>query len=47
MRSNPFPDDEQATEIMEALDDYYANPEAYSFRDLEEIFQDRDPFEFL
>jgi hypothetical protein len=29
------------------LADYYANPEQYSFRDLEEIFQDRDPFEFL
>jgi uncharacterized protein YfdQ (DUF2303 family) len=39
--------DEQAQEIMEALADYYANPEQYSFRDLEEIFQDRDPFEFL
>jgi hypothetical protein len=47
MKSNPFPEDEQATEIMEALDDYYANPQEYSFRDLEEIFQDRDPFEFL
>jgi uncharacterized protein YfdQ (DUF2303 family) len=39
--------DEQALEIQEALTDYYANPEQYSFRDLEEIFQDRDPFEFL
>jgi hypothetical protein len=39
--------DEQAQEIVEALQDYYANPEQYSFRDLEEIFQDRDPFEFL
>ena len=39
--------DEQAEEIKEALDEYYANPEAYSLFDFEEIFQDRDPFEFL
>ena len=39
--------DEQAEEIIEALKDYYANPEEYSIYDLEEIFQDRDPFEFL
>jgi hypothetical protein len=39
--------DEQAQEIREALEDYYANPEQYSFADLEDIFQDRDPFEFL
>jgi hypothetical protein len=39
--------DEQADEIREALEDYYANPESYSFYDFEEIFQDRDPFEFL
>ena len=39
--------DEQAVEIQEALTEYYANPEAYSLDDFEEIFQDRDPFEFL
>lgn len=39
--------DEQAVEIQENLADYYANPEQYTFTDLEEIFQDRDPFEFL
>lgn len=39
--------DEQAIEIQEALADYYANPERYSLSDLEEIFQDRDPIEFL
>ena len=39
--------DEQAEEIIEALNDYYANPQDYSLADLEEIFQDRDPFEFL
>jgi hypothetical protein len=39
--------DEQGLEIVEALQDYYANPEQYSLFDFEEIFQDRDPFEFL
>jgi len=39
--------DEQAQEIMEALNDYYANPQDYTFADFEEIFQDRDPIEFL
>jgi hypothetical protein len=39
--------DEQALEIREALTEYYANPEEYTLSDFEEIFQDRDPFEFL
>jgi hypothetical protein len=39
--------DEQTLEIKESLADYYANPELYTFADLEEIFQDRDPLEFL
>ena len=39
--------DEQAERIMEALADWYENPEEYSFFDWEEIFEDRDPFEFL
>ena len=39
--------DEQAEEIIADLQEYYANPEAYSLADLEDIFQDRDPFEFL
>ena len=39
--------DEQAQEIIEALNEYYANPEAYTLEDWEEIFQDRDPFEFM
>jgi hypothetical protein len=39
--------DEQAEEIREALTEYYANPEEYTLLDFEEIFQDRDPFEFL
>lgn len=39
--------DEQAEEIREALAEYYENFEEYTFTDFEEIFQDRDPFEFL
>lgn len=39
--------DEQALEIIEDLKDYYANPQEYSLQDFEDIFQDRDPFEFL
>jgi hypothetical protein len=39
--------DEQALEIKQDLADYYANPEEYTLEDWEEIFQDRDPFEFL
>jgi hypothetical protein len=39
--------DEQAAEIRQDLEDYYANPEDYTLSDFEEIFQDRDPFEFL
>ena len=37
----------QTEEIIEALQDYYKNPDEYSFQDLEDIFQDRDPAEFL
>ena len=39
--------DEQAAEIRENLADFYANPEDYTWQDFEDIFQDRDPFEFL
>lgn len=39
--------DEQAEEIYADLKDYYASPERYTFQDFEDIFQDRDPFEFL
>jgi hypothetical protein len=39
--------DEQAAEIIENLNEYYANPQDYTLQDLEDIFQDRDPFEFL
>ena len=39
--------DEQAVEIRENLAEFYANPEDYTWQDFEDIFQDRDPFEFL
>lgn len=39
--------DTQAEEIIEALKDYYENPQDYTMQDLEDIFQDRDPVEFL
>ena len=39
--------DEQAQEIREAWAEYLKNPEDYTLADFEEIFQDRDPFEFL
>jgi len=39
--------DEQAEEIMADLEDFYANPGAYTMQDWEDIFQDRDPFEFI
>jgi hypothetical protein len=39
--------DEQAVRIKESLKDYQENPEEYSWQDWEEIFEDRDPFEFL
>ena len=41
------PVDEQADAIKERLTDYYENPEEYSLEDFEDIFEDRDPFEFL
>lgn len=39
--------DEQAIEILENLEEYYKNPQEYTLQDWEDIFQDRDPFEFL
>jgi predicted dehydrogenase len=41
------PVDEQAERIKEAVKDYQENPGDYTFRDWEEMFEDRDPFEFL
>ena len=37
----------QTEEILEALQDYYRNPDEYTWQDIEDIFQDRDPAEFL
>lgn len=45
--NSAFEGDEQAMEILEALEDWYDNPEQYSYNEFEAIFQDRDPFEFL
>lgn len=42
-----YPNDEQAQEIYADLEDWYENPQNYSMQDFEDIFQDRDPFEFL
>lgn len=39
--------DEQTRRIKEAVEDYYENPEDYSYQDFEDMFEDRDPFEFL
>lgn len=40
-------DDEQGDRIREGLADWMANPDDYSFSDLEDLFEDRDPCEFL
>lgn len=42
-----YENDEQAQEILADLEDWYENPQNYSMQDFEDIFQDRDPFEFL
>lgn len=39
--------DEQGDRIKEAVREYYENPQEYSYLDFEEMFEDRDPFEFL
>jgi len=38
---------EQTERIIENLREYQQNTEEYSLEDFEEIFEDRDPFEFL
>jgi len=40
-------DDNQDARIQAALKDYQENPEEYTYADLEAIFEDRDPVEFL
>lgn len=39
--------EEQDARIKEALADYMANPGDYNIWELEDIFEDRDPFEFI
>lgn len=39
--------DEQAERIKENVAEYYDNPGDYSLQDFEDMFEDRDPFEFL
>lgn len=39
--------DEQGERIKETVKDYHENPLEYSYQDFEEMFEDRDPFEFL
>ena len=39
--------DEQAERIKESLKEYYANQELLSLQEFEDMFEDRDPFEFL
>jgi len=43
-----FPDwDDQDTRIRENLTEYYNNPDAFDAAELWEMFEDRDPAEFL
>jgi len=39
--------DEQGERIKESVKEYYANQELVSFQEFEDMFEDRDPFEFL
>lgn len=39
--------DEQAERILDNLKDYNENPEDYTMQDWEDMFEDRDPFEFI
>ncbi len=47
MDKDNITNDEQGERISEALADFWKNPEGYSLFDFEDIFEDRDPFEFL
>lgn len=38
---------QQNARIKEGLADYMANPAEYNIWELEDIFEDRDPFEFI
>jgi hypothetical protein len=39
--------DETAEEIKERVKEYYESERQYSLSEFEEMFEDRDPFEFL
>lgn len=41
------PVDEQGDRIREAVADWEESGETYSYQDWEDMFEDRDPFEFL
>ena len=45
--SNEPTTDEQGERIKEAVRDFWKNPQEYSYTDFEDMFEDRDPFEFL
>tara|TARA_R110000822_G_scaffold839_6_gene3693 strand:+ start:75 stop:263 length:189 start_codon:yes stop_codon:yes gene_type:complete len=39
--------DEQGERIKEAVKEYWENQELVSLQEFEDMFEDRDPFEFL
>ena len=39
--------DEQAERIKENVAEYYKYESEYSYQEFEDMFEDRDPFEFL
>jgi hypothetical protein len=47
MNGQPVEQDEQGEEIRERVKEFYENPQDYTLQDFEEMFEDRDPFEFL
>ena len=48
MIENQTPEaEEQTTRIQEAWDEARENLQDYTLSDLEDIFEDRDPFEFI
>ena len=46
-RMNSKPVDEQAERIQEAVAIWNDSDEQYSYQEWEDMFEDRDPFEFL
>lgn len=39
--------DTQAEEIRERVKEFWDNPQEYTLTEFEDMFEDRDPFEFL